>query len=486
MSLPDYLSNGERARLIPVTADSNKEARAASILLAVLTAVPPYAKVMLGSLGQRVGVRASLDCFTEISFKKDSAKTRPDGLIHLDGGRGRIWTCCVETKIKNASIDKEQVERYLELARANAVSAVLTVSNEFVASPTHSPVQVSRSLLRNVELFHWSWMYAMTQAMLVLNDNRFDHPEQRFLLAEMVRYFSHPSIGVSTFDRMNSEWKEVVNRIQSGATLTRTEANVENSVAAWHQEVRDLCLLLTRKLSRPVQIRLSKAHSEDPMLRLKDDSRELAETHRLTSSFEVPDAAAPIVVTVDLLRRSVTVSMTLSAPKDKQRTSSRVNWLVRQLAKTEPEGIHIKAIWPGRAQDTQDKLENLRDDASRLDANHKSLLPTSFEVMLVRDLAGKFSGTKTFIEQVEDIVPYFYQQVGQHLKPYVAPPPKYKTKKSSSEADDREGELGEFSAGAHSVSAEASGRISPPSTPTVGMEEAGSHEESGPEQETEH
>lgn len=32
MSLPDYLAVGEQARLIPVT-DSNKEARAASILL---------------------------------------------------------------------------------------------------------------------------------------------------------------------------------------------------------------------------------------------------------------------------------------------------------------------------------------------------------------------------------------------------------------------------------------------------------------------
>lgn len=459
MNIPDYLASGEAARLIPVAADSSKEARAASILLATLTAVPPFRSVMLGSLGQRVGARTNLDCFTEITLKKDTGKSRPDGLIHLEGGRSRVWTCFVEAKIKNATIEKEQVERYMELARANNISAVLTISNEFVASPSHSPIHLPKSALKNVEFFHWSWMFALTQAMLLLNDDQFDHPEQRYILAEMVRYFSHPSIGISTFDRMNPEWKELVGKIQSGAALNKTDPDVENSVAAWHQEVRDLCLLMTRKLSLPVHIRLSKAHMDDPVQRLKDDSRQLVDSHKLHCAFEVPDAAAPIEVTADMLRRSLTVSMTLAAPKDKQKTSSRVNWLLRQLSKTNPDGIYIKAIWPGRAQDTQEKLDNLRNDASLLDANHKSLLPTSLEVMLVRDLAGKFSGSKTFIEQVEEIVPYFYQQVGQYLKPYVAPPPKFKEKETNTQENDNGSELQEVSGSAETASGEASDEI---------------------------
>lgn len=459
MTIPDYLASGEPARLIPVAADSNKEARAASILLATLTAVPPFRSVMLGSLGQRTGVRANLDCYTEITLKKDSAKSkcRPDGLMHFEGGRSRIWTCFVEAKIKNATIEKDQVERYLELAKENNISAVLTISNDFVASPTHSPVIVPKSALRNVELYHWSWMFALTQAMLLLNDDEFERPEQRYILAEMVRYFSHPSIGITTFDRMNPEWKDLVSKVQTGARLAKSDSDVESSVAAWHQEVRDLCLLMTRKLSLPVHIRLSRAHLDDPDIRLKDDSKKLAETHTLTCTFEVPDAAAPIDVTADLLRRSLTVSMSLTAPKDKQKTSSRINWLVRQLAKSHPEGIYIKAIWPGRAPATQEKLENLRNDASLLDANHKSLLPTSLEVLLVRDLAGKFSGSKTFIEQVEEIVPYFYQQVGQYLKPYVAPPPKFKQKEAP--PDKEESELDQVSEGAEKASTEASDDI---------------------------
>ena len=93
-------------------------------------------------------------------------------------------------------------------------------------------------------------MYLLTQAMLLMNNQEFDRSEQRYILAEMVRYFSHPSVGVSTFDRMNAEWKELNAQVQAGAKLNRSAPVVEKSVAAWHQEVRDLCLLLTRKVGR--------------------------------------------------------------------------------------------------------------------------------------------------------------------------------------------------------------------------------------------
>lgn len=55
------------------------------------------------------------------------------------------------------------------------------------------------------------------------------------------------------------------------------------------------------------------------------------------------------------------------------------------------------------------------------------------EILLVRDLAGKFAGAKTFIENLEGAVPHFYEQVGQHLSPYVAPPPRVRRDKSETE-----------------------------------------------------
>src|SRR3546814_6605314 len=135
-------------------------------------------------------------------------------------------------------------------------------------------------------------------------------------------------------------------------------------------------------------------------------------------------------------RRSLEVSMTLEAPADKQKTSSRVNWLLRQLAKANPDGIHVRAHWPKRAPDTQATLSSLREDPNHLEGANKTLAPSRFSVLLVKDLAGKFAGAKTFVESVEEVVPYFYEQVGQDLRPYMAPPPRVRREKQG-EAEER-------------------------------------------------
>lgn len=454
MTVPDYLSTGEQARLIPVTADSNKEIRAASILLASLMSVPPFARVMLASVGQRVGARANVDCYTEVVFKDgvDAAKARPDGLLVLDRGRGHSWRCLVEAKIGRAKLEEDQVGSYLALAKSHKIDAVLTISNQFVALSSHSPTNIPKAALRGVELFHWSWTNLLTQAMLLVNDFEFERPEQRYILAEMVRYFSHPSIGVSTFDRMNAEWKELNAQVQAGAKLNRSASVVENSVAAWHQEVRDLCLLLTRKVGRPVRVRLSRAHTDDPIQRNRDDSANLADKHELICSLDVPDTAAPIIVVADLQRRSLSVSMTFIAPRDKRRAKSRINWLLRQFTKANPAGLHVRAKWPGRAPATQGLLANIRENPSLLEGENRTLTPTQFEVLLIRDLAGKFGGAKTFIEHLEESVTHFYEQVGQHLRAYVAPPPRVRKEEGVADTDPSLEEVAEV---AEAVASEA-------------------------------
>ena len=451
MKIPDFLASGEPARLIPVASDGSKEARAVSILLASLMSVPAFARVMMSSIGQRVGSRANLDCYTEVVFKgTDGTKLRPDGLIELDAGRGRVWRCLVEGKIGKADIDDVQVASYLGLAKTHKVDAVLTLSNQFATIPTHGPVRIPKTAQKGIDLFHWSWMYILTQARLLLSDDEFDRPEQRFILAEMARYFSHPSVGVSTFDRMNAEWKDLVNKVQAGVNVNRTSPEVERSVAAWHQESRDLCLALTRKVGRPVHIRLSRVHNDDPAQRLRDDSLALAETYGLHCGLDVPNAASPIEIHADVQRRCISVSMSMAAPKDKQRTTSRLNWLIRQLSKTKAEGIYIRAIWPGRAPATQATLAILRENPAAIEGENPKLLPTQLTVLLVRDLAGKFSGAKTFIEQLESAVPYFYEQVGQHLRPYVAPPPRLDSSNKASDGDEPLGDIAKEAAAASS------------------------------------
>src|SRR3546814_7392856 len=63
----------------------------------------------------------------------------------------------------------------------------------------------------------------------------------------------------------------------AGAPLLRTSPAVENPVAAWHQEVRDTGLKLSRKIGRAAEIRLSKAHKDDQALRLRKDAAWIAD-----------------------------------------------------------------------------------------------------------------------------------------------------------------------------------------------------------------
>src|SRR3546814_10507074 len=104
----------------------------------------------------------------------------------------------------------------------------------------------------------------------------------------------------------------------AGAPLLRTSPAVENPVAAWHQEVRDTGLKLSRKIGRAAEIRLSKAHKDDQALRLREDAAWLADHYELRSEMSIPDAASPLSVVANMQRRSLEVSMT-------DRKSTRLN-----------------------------------------------------------------------------------------------------------------------------------------------------------------
>lgn len=250
--------------------------------------------------------------------------------------------------------------------------------------------------------------------------------DQQYVLAEFLRFIRHPSAGVASFDRMNLEWKDVVAKVQAGGTLNKNSPDVENTVASWHQETIDICLIMSRKLGRQVKVRLSRASARDPIQRLRDDCSILTKDARLACVLDVPDAAAPISVVADLRTRSVTVGMKLAAPTDRRSSKARINWLARQLARSEAKDIYVRAFWPGRASATLVSLADLRSKPEMLEATNTAMTPNSFEVLLVRDMGARFSGPRTFIEGLEDTVPVFYEQIGQHIRAWVPPAPKLK------------------------------------------------------------
>lgn len=424
MERPPYLQCGELPRLIPTVSDSSREKRVLSVFFSAMMSVDAFRSTMLESLGHRVGTRSTVTAFVEPVFKgKDVGKDRPDGLLVLNTGR-RQWTALVEAKIGNAGLDRDQVAKYIGYARDFQIDAVITLSNQFVALPDHYPFQFPKSVSRGVALFHWSWMFVVTQASLLLTSNAVQQPDQRYLLNETLRYWKHDSSGISSFDRMNREWRELVDKVRNKASLNRTMPEVENSVAAWHQEVRDLSLLISRRMGRPVAARLSRAHRADPILRLKDDSDYLIKEKCLCCELDIPGAAAPLTVQVDLASRTIRCSMRLQAPADRKRSSARTNWLVRQLTKSDGAGVYVKAFRRGRAEETEALLTDLREDADLLDSSNSETVPIAYEIFAIEELGGRFAGNKIFIDTLEQVVPAFYQRVGMHLRAWVQAPPR--------------------------------------------------------------
>ena len=208
-ALDDILKSAHRARLIPTVADSRKEERIVSVLLATLSVVPPFAEQFLERCGVRMGKTSALRSYTEVEFMAadGSSTDRPDGVLSLLTRKAR-WTALLEAKIDNTEISEEQVHKYAEIARNYGIDAVITLSNQLASLPSHVPYSVPKRLSNRVQCFHMSWISVLTQAALILRDNDDVSREHAFILEEMARYFEHPSSGIKRFDQMNAEWRQ--------------------------------------------------------------------------------------------------------------------------------------------------------------------------------------------------------------------------------------------------------------------------------------
>jgi hypothetical protein len=420
--IPGYLTRGERARLFPVLADTSKEGRTASILLACLSNVEEFGRALMSTVGQRAGTRAKIECFTEVCFQNQTDKLRPDGLIVLSVG-SRQWKAMIEAKVGNSDLEPDQVESYLDLARQNEIDALITISNQFAAVPAVHPLQLSSSARRKIELYHWSWMHVLTEAsLLIANDEILDR-DQRFILNEMVRFLAHPSAGVKSFDQMPAAWTELVNAVQAGAAPSPTAPETRDIIGAWHQVVRDLSLTMSRQLHVEVSPKIPREHLRDLDARAKADTAQLCDDRCLCATLAIPDAAAPLEVTADVRAKTIAVSMRLRAPDERRGTKARLNWLLRQLSEAKADNWYVRMYWPGRSAHTQKSLAVLRDNVDQAADERAGMVVTSFDVVLVREIGAKFSQRKNFISELGETVPQFYQ-VGQHLRAWQPTAPK--------------------------------------------------------------
>ncbi|WP_342070289.1 hypothetical protein [Yoonia algicola] len=427
MKLPDYLQQGEVARLFPVLADTSKEGRTTSIFLSCLSSIDELAVQMLKSVGAKVGKRASLTCFTEVVFKgeKDAKNDRPDGLIVLKNG-SKEWRALIETKVGTAELRADQIEKYRSIAKAHDIDCVITISNQFTSLPANHPMREVQTSKSKIPVYHWSWMFIVTEADLLINTGSVVDADQLLLLRELRRFLTHESAGVRGFTRMPAEWSELNKLVSAGGKISQRSQEAQSVIGAWHQETKDLSLILSRQTETSVSERLKRAHQSNIVLRDKEALEVLRDTQCLKAIFDIPNAAAPLELYADMKRRTIDVGMTLSAPRDKKSSKARANWLLRQISTDQIHDLYVRMTWPGRSEDTQFTVKELLEDVSICEIGKQNLQVLSFFVFNAKRLGARFTQQSNFIVDLEKVVPQFYQDVGQSLTEWRASAPKIK------------------------------------------------------------
>jgi hypothetical protein len=412
------------ARLIPtsgINGAQEQERRAVSALLAVMSAVREFGRVLTQPYGAPAG---TLEAFIEVPFKLDDKQLFPDGLIRISRGQ-RQWTALVEVKTGGNQLEVDQIEHYLDVARERGFDAVITISNELPPLAGQHPTAVDKRKIKKVALHHLPWTEILTQAVMQKEFRGVADPDQGWILGELIRYLEHPKSGAMGFDDMGPAWVAVRDAVAAG-TVRATDAVVPQVAGRFDALIRYACLRLGRSLGTEVTPALSRRDLADPAARTQALVAELTSHGSLTGSIRIPGAVGPMFVRADLRASQVVCHVDVEAPRT-GRPTTRVNWLVRQL-KDCPDSMRLEAFaLHARGDGAAELLRRVREDPTVLIHDATKEL-RSFRVAQIAPAGTKRgTGRGSFIDSLLDGVDAFYEQVVQNLKPWLPVAPRLRS-----------------------------------------------------------
>ena len=409
----------QQARLFPVAGiggGEEQERRATSALLAVMTLVREFGRVLTARCGAPSG---AVETFIEVPFGHDEEAYRPDGVIRVKRGQ-RTWQALVEVKTAVGKLSLDQVDSYVEIARDKGYDAVITISNE-LSGTDESPVAIDRRKLRKVKLAHLSWDQVRTDALLLIKNKGVADPTQRRVLEEFVRYMKHPRSGLPGFNDMGPRWVGVRDAVKA-KTLRSADKHTAEVSNRFDQLIQHVAFELAALLGVEVQA-LPPRNAADAATRCQ----QLADSGLLFGTLRVPGAADLIVLSADLRAERVACSIQIDAPRE-GRPATRVKWLLRQLPAEARDSLRIEAaLAGGRGASTAQLLGTLRKKPDNLlPADGRDI--RGFKVVMEMPIGSKRAATPGgLIKSVQDLTNLFYAEVVQNLHPWSAKPPRLST-----------------------------------------------------------
>tara|TARA_Y100000385_G_C13021974_1_gene606609 strand:+ start:48 stop:1388 length:1341 start_codon:yes stop_codon:yes gene_type:complete len=421
-SSPEPSITFQSARLIPLL-KTGDEAALTSIFLSSVKLVKEYRESIFKEVKfPKGGVAYYL---TEVTFKSVDATCRFDGLIIVVVSKKIKDVVAFEMKNKNNPIDKTQIEKYIKVLKKIGVSKMVTVSNEFVSNSSQSPLKLDKMTLRNFNLYHFSWTYLMTKGQILLfkNETNIEDEDQVEIMKEVLHYIEAPASGVSGYHKMKDGWKKTIEDITNRKPIKVESKEVVQAIESWHEEERDMALLLSRKLGVFVKSTSRSINS------IKEDAKRLKSDFQLIGNLSIKDSVSDIKIRLDFEVKTVSMSVKVIPPQDKG-SKGRISWLRNQLEKAHKKNeLVFNRISEDIFIDTNVKhaRKDVRVSISDIDeiideANGREI--QTFNIVLMRKFKAKFSSNKQFISEIENMLLEYYSGLVQHLTNWNRPAPK--------------------------------------------------------------
>lgn len=431
------------ARLIPARKKLD-ELGLASVFLSSLTLVKEFKDLFCKEINlSRVGY---LRAYTEVSFPSsrvfvdDNEKKGPlraDGLL-LQVSGGRIKDAALfEMKMGSNEVKQNQIKAYMNIAREMKIPRLVSISNQFVPTPSCYPIEVPR--VNSVSLYHFSWRYIIALGSVLLTDNdlNINDPDQINIMKEVMSFFRHPNTGINTFDSMSREWSETVEGVRARKEFQKESPCLAAAVQDWIQEEQDLALKMSDNLG--LMVDCNKKQFKAMQERMEAEKKSILQNGSLESQFKIRGAVSNLTVQANLGTRRVICSVDVTVPQDKKQSSTRLNWLKKQMencrSKNEKTFHSLEhCLWynplvKGRKSNPKElysQFDKLLEETRKCEIK-------SVRISLEEDLAGKFTQSKKFIEEYEKLVMSFYSVIVQNLKNWEEPPPQMDVKEVMSD-----------------------------------------------------
>src|SRR5574344_164263 len=279
----------KRARLFPLSnLKLTDEVNTTSILLSSLCAIKEFREAIFKEIG--IGTitnkTVKLHAYTEILPGKE--KDRPDGLIFLATGKAQNvdYSFFFEVKTKG-TLEKAQIEKYLQKAKDCKIDYLITISNAFVTTPEMTPIP---DLKNRKNLFHFSWKFLATILYNVIYNGIADE-DQVFIAKELLTFLdNHPDI--QNFNRMHDSWNNDARDILNtniGKFTPKTKFNdILNKVClSWIQEEKDICLKLQKEYNKQLSLNLLVDEKSSLNKRIENYRKTIEATKILESKYLV-------------------------------------------------------------------------------------------------------------------------------------------------------------------------------------------------------